>query len=615
MATELATAYISLVPSVRGIRGNIERELGGAGRAAAATTESAFSRSAGRVGGVFRSALKGAAIGVAGVFAAGAVGAKAALGAASDYEESLSKIGAVFGSTEQAEMQKWAEGAAKGFGQSKQQALEAAGTFGNLLTSFGVAKDASSDMSVELVQLASDLASFNNTSPDEALIALQAGLTGETEPLKRFGVALDDASLRAEALKQGIYDGTGVLNPAQKAQAAYALILERTKNAQGDFERTSKGAANQQRIFAARVEDLKVKVGQALLPALNAILPVLSSLFDRVGPLVDKALPKLREGFDALSAWWAANGPQIMATAKQVLDSLVAGFQAVAGWVRTNWPQIQAIITNVIGTVRTVIEGAVSVITTLWENFGNNILEFVQRAWGPIRQIVEGTMTYIRGVIQTVTSLIRGDWAGVWEGIKGIVSGTWEEIQGIVKIAGEVLRAALGIVGEIVGSVWKGIWEGVSGFVSDQFDMVVGFVKDLPAKITAAAVGMWDGIKNAFKTAMNFIIDGWNKLEFKIPGYDPPGPGPKFGGFTLGVPDIPRFHAGGVVPGRPGEEVVALLQAGETVRTRAQEAALAGGQATYQFGDIVVQGGQPGPKSALDLLDALGQAAWLKGVA
>ena len=38
---------------------------------------------------------------------------------------------------------------------------------------------------------------------------------------------------------------------------------------------------------------------------------------------------------------------------------------------------------------------------------------------------------------------------------------------------------------------------------------------------------------------------------------------------------VPRFHGGGVVRGRQGEEVLTLLEGGEVVRTRAQEAALA----------------------------------------
>ena len=49
-----------------------------------------------------------------------------------------------------------------------------------------------------LVQLASDMASFNNTSVDDALLALRSGLSGETEPLKRFGIALSEVRLKED---------------------------------------------------------------------------------------------------------------------------------------------------------------------------------------------------------------------------------------------------------------------------------------------------------------------------------------------------------------------------------------------------------------------------------
>lgn len=597
MATELATAYISLVPSARGIKGKIERELAGAGTSGAAATESAFSRAASRSGGAFKSALKGAAVVAGGVLAGVGVGAKVVTDAASDYAESVSKIHAVFGGQGDA-ITKWADGAAKGFGQSKQQALEAAGTFGNLLTSFGLGDDASAGMSKSLVELASDLASFNNTKPEEALEALRSGLTGEMEPLKRYGVALDDASLKAKALALGIADGKSVLTPAQKAQASYALILERTKNAQGDFARTSGGLANQQRIFAARVEDLKVKVGQALLPALAKLLPVLGRLFDRIWPLVDSALPAFQRGVAAIGEWWSANGPAITAAVQRFMDGFLAGVQVVAGAVQRHWPEIQRIISTVVTTVRTVIEGVVTTVSTLWANFGDNILSFVQRVWPRVQQIISGAMEVIRGVIQTVTSLIRGDWSGVWEGIKNVVSGVWEGIQGIIGAALEQMRLAVSVGLEVLGGVFSGAWEGIKSTASGAFDAVVGFVTGLPGRLlsavgaVASALGnvgrsivtaIFDGIKDQGSFAVGFardianaligfvnkqIIDRFNDLvevSVSVPvigkvSIDPPD-----------VPHIPRFHGGGVVPGRPGTERLIMAMAGERVVTERQD--------------------------------------------
>lgn len=79
--------------------------------------------------------------------------------------------------------------------------------------------------------------------------------------------------------------------------------------------------------------------------------------------------------------------------------------------------------------------------------------------------------------------------------------------------------------------------------ISTHWDTIVGFVTALPGRIAGAASGMWDGIKNAFKAAINWIIDGWNRLQFSMPGFE--AFGQKIGGFTVGMPDIPRLASGG----------------------------------------------------------------------
>lgn len=158
----------------------------------------------------------------------------------------------------------------------------------------------------------------------------------------------------------------------------------------------------------------------------------------------------------------------------------------------------------------------------------------------------------------------------------------WETIKTTISNAVDaVVNYVTGIPSRIyltVSTLWDGLKDGIKTakeWVGEKIDQVVGFVTGLPARISTAAAGMWDGIKNAFRSAINWIIDAWNGLEFKIPGFDPPGPGPKFGGFTLGVPDIPRLHSGGVFNSGAGEGL-ALLRDGEGVFTPEQMAAMGG---------------------------------------
>lgn len=222
-----------------------------------------------------------AAMGVAGAAAGAYVAAQFArkiITAASDLNETINKSSVVFGRNAAA-MQQWSQGAAKSFGMSQNAALGAAATYGNLFVSLGLGQDESVKMSKRLVELAGDLASFNNTDPTTALDALRSGLVGEVEPLRKFGISLQDATLKQKALDMGLIANTkGVLPPAIKAQAAYALILEQSTTAQGDFKRTSGGLANQQRILNAQWEDAQASLGQALLPTMTEAVTVLNNM-------------------------------------------------------------------------------------------------------------------------------------------------------------------------------------------------------------------------------------------------------------------------------------------------------------------------------------------------
>jgi hypothetical protein len=190
---------------------------------------------------------------------------------ASDLAESQGKVSVVFGESAD-EIEAWASRSARAFGQSSQQALEAAGTYGNLFQAFGLGQDEAAKMSTALVELAADLASFNNTSVDDALLALRSGLSGETEPLKRYGIAISDARLRTTLMAQGVKDLGSTLTPLQKSMAAYTLIMQDSSLAQGDFARTADGAANSARILDAEIADLEAEIGTKALPAQRAWL-------------------------------------------------------------------------------------------------------------------------------------------------------------------------------------------------------------------------------------------------------------------------------------------------------------------------------------------------------
>lgn len=191
--------------------------------------------------------------------------------ASGDYEEAASAAGVIFGDSAEA-IEDFGTQAIKTAGLSRRAAVEAANTFGTFGKAAGLTGDDLADFSIELTNLAGDLASFKNTSTEEAILAIGAALRGESEPIRRYGVLLDDATLKAKALELGIYDGVGALDQQSKVLAAQAVILQQTSDAQGDFARTSDSLSNQTRSFTAEVENLKVGLGQGAVPVFSELV-------------------------------------------------------------------------------------------------------------------------------------------------------------------------------------------------------------------------------------------------------------------------------------------------------------------------------------------------------
>lgn len=215
--------------------------------------------------------------------------------ASSNLQESINKAGVVFGQSAN-DVVVWARTLDNSFGQSQQQALEAAGGFGNLFTAMGLARDEAANMSIDLVELASDLASFNNIDPALALEKLRAGLIGETEPLRSVGVLLNETVVAAKAMELGLAGTKKELTEQDKVMARYAIILDQTSNAQGDFSRTSNDTANSQRRLAAIFENLSARVGSSLRPAYTSIINTLIDIAQQVQPYAEQIVANIATG-------------------------------------------------------------------------------------------------------------------------------------------------------------------------------------------------------------------------------------------------------------------------------------------------------------------------------
>lgn len=284
----------------------------------------AFGRSTRAGFGRIADAARVATTAIAGIAAGASVAAFKAVGAAADIAESTSKVEVIFGNAAGAVLA-FSKTADDALGLSQKAVLDAAGVFGTFGKAAGLTGTDLSKFTIGFTTLAADLASFNNTTPEEAIEAIGAGLRGEAEPLRRYGVLLDDARLKARALELGLYDGKGALDAQTKILAAQAEIFAQTSDAQGDFSRTSDGLANQSRILKANLANVVVEIGTALLPV---ALKIAKFINDRVIPAFETLSTIFRrsgfEGVGKVLVYWLKQAiPKVVAVLKDLGQALV----------------------------------------------------------------------------------------------------------------------------------------------------------------------------------------------------------------------------------------------------------------------------------------------------
>jgi len=322
--------------------------------------------------------------------------------AASNLSESMNKANVVFGDSIGV-IKEFASTSATSLGISEQAAYEATGTFGNLFTALGMTQGSAATMSMDVVTLASDLASFNNLDPTEALEKLRAGLLGESEPLKSMGVNLNAAMVEAKAMEMGLADASGQLSESALVMARYSLITEQTKNAQGDFKETSEGLANSQRIMKAEFENVKAQLGEALLPTLTelmkAMLPILKN--------VSEMSPEIRNLAVGFGVFLAAIGPVVT-----TVGGIIQAGTSLAGLFGASGPLAGAmgfLVSNPIGW----LIGAIALLGVTIAVFGKDAANTL---W-MISEIIRITfMETIRRGFETLVDVFN--WIG--EAIKNV---------------------------------------------------------------------------------------------------------------------------------------------------------------------------------------------------
>jgi hypothetical protein len=275
--------------------------------------------------------------------------------AASDLNEEVSKSEVIFGDAAK-EIQDFSKTADRSLGLSQTEALKAASTFATFGKAAGLTGTDLSKFSKKATTLASDLASFYNTNAEDAILAIGAALRGESEPIRKYGVLLDDVTLKEKAREMGIYDGVGALDAQAKSLAAYEVILDQTTDAQGDFSRTSDGLAGQQKILTAQLENLKTTMGTNLLPIAKEVVTQLNFMAAAFGGNDPEGLSERARELAGVYDGQGSGAYNLVLAIKNVGEAFSKMFDSMSGPGATEAGTALQNIANVINNIASAFE-------------------------------------------------------------------------------------------------------------------------------------------------------------------------------------------------------------------------------------------------------------------
>jgi hypothetical protein len=271
-SSPLNKALSGIHAKLMGVAGGMGGKLGGIFSGITSALQGA---AGGGMGGLASLAGIGAAAGPIGLATAALLGFGAAIGKvtmmAADLRETTDKLSSIFGSNADIITSKASEMAGK-FGASKGEFMNASANFGAVLKEMGAGAGEAANTGNAIAKLGMDMASLDNTTNAEAFTAISSALRGEYDPIEKYRVFLSAAAVAQKAVSMGLADNASHVSEAAKKYATLALIVEKTKDAQGNLEETIGSGKNQWRQLQGNIEHIATSMGSVFLPIMEVVL-------------------------------------------------------------------------------------------------------------------------------------------------------------------------------------------------------------------------------------------------------------------------------------------------------------------------------------------------------
>lgn len=465
-------------------------------------------KAAGMMKGAFKSLgiIAGVAMGGAMVVGFG----KSSIQMASALEEVQNVVDVTFGNMA-GSVNQFSKDALKSFGLSELSAKKFTSTMGAMLKSSGLVGDKVAGMSMDVVKLTADMASFYDLDHEDVFTKIRSGLSGETMPLKQLGINMNIANLEAFALTKGITKSYQAMSQAEQVALRYQYLLSTTVDAQGDFARTIHSWANQTRLLSEQFTVMKGIVGEGMITMLEPVIRVLNAL---IGKLITAA--KYFTAFINLIYGKKKENPttKAMGDMADSADDASSGIGAVGGASKKAAKEAKSLmgfdeINNMLEDTADAADSAAGGIGGVGGEVDFDFGEFPEEIEGPdlISQSVENMLNNVKGMwnnfksnFQTEINALKQPFMDLFTKLESIVrtffTGFIDTVVSIGKTIGEGFVHAFTPGIKLALEILKTILESMNEFLDKHMDSIKRVINE-----------GWELIRVGIETVVNIIAD------------------------------------------------------------------------------------------------------------
>lgn len=393
-----------------------------------------------------------------------------------------------------------------------------------------------------------DSAAFYDRSLEDTTESLQSFLKGNYENDAALGLSATETSRNAAANE--LYGKSfNDLDEAQKQLTLLQMVEDANKvsGALGQAARESDGWENVMGNMSQAWEDFKAKIGapvlgiavkgiQAATGALqkidaDAIGDKIGATFDWVSSAIGRAkdaIDPFRRAFGALrdvisgdddtveNIFWAWGlGPDTWSGVTSAIQSMKDTFidfknsimpilKQAGDYVQQHlidlWPRVK----TGVGIALSFVAGYIQALRDNWDKHGSAIFSRVKEVlidlWPSVKSAVSGVVSFIGNMVGKIVAFWQSDGQQIMDAVRKV----FDFILNIIEF---VMPFVLALI--------KSVWGNIQGVITGALDIIMGVVKIFSGLFTGDFKKMWEGVKQLFFGAVNFI---WNFVQLTFYG-------------------------------------------------------------------------------------------------